>query len=446
VLEILQEVSARGTLPTPSDLPALLRRTFEKLGTTYIKLGQFIASRPTLFPEEYVLEFQKCLDQASPVPYETIRDIIRAELGRPLEDVFESIDPVPLASASVAQVHAAVLKGSGLNVVVKVVKPGVDDVLQVDLNFLYVSARLLELLAPELARTSLGSIVADLRSSMLEEVDLTKEAQHIREFDAYLETSGLRSQATCPVVYPELSSQRVLAMERLYGVPLTDLTAIESITDVDPELVLIAALNTWFGSVVGAATFHADVHAGNLLVLRDGRVGFIDFGIVGKLSPGTWGAVQALLGSTVTGDYTTMARALSTLGATKTQVDLDAFAADLRDLFTQVEQLDTELIVTASGGGQGRSPSSSSSSSSSGGGGVAVGATLSVDDAQLNRLILDITRVGEVHGLKFPREFGLLLKQLLYFDRYVRILAPEMQVLSDQRIQLIRDDDDSFSL
>ncbi|CAG9464166.1 unnamed protein product [Pedinophyceae sp. YPF-701] len=421
--ELGAELAGTGTLPTQAELPALLRRLFEKLGTTYIKLGQFIASSPTIFPEEYVLEFQKCLDQTEPVPYETIRAIVREELGRPLEEVFEYIDPRPLASASVAQVHAAVLKGSGQDVVLKVLKPGVEDVLQVDLNFLYVAARALEIVAPELSRTSVGSIVQDIRTSMLDEVDFRKEAQHIGDFASFLNASGMRQVATCPEVYRQFSTRRLLVLERLYGVALTDLNAIRSITTADPETVLISALNTWFGSVIGCSTFHADVHAGNLLVLKDGRVGFIDFGIVGRISPGTWNAVQALLTSTASGDYTTMAKALVTLGATDANVNIPAFARDLEELFTQIEDMDSQIVVTASEGP---------------GGDVSMGASVAVDDAQMNRLILDVVRVGEVHGLRFPREFGLLLKQLLYFDRYIRILAPEMQVLSDSRVKLSR--------
>ncbi len=186
-------------------------------------------------------------------------------------------------------------------------------------------------------------------------------------------------------------------MERLNGVALTDLDAIRSTTSANPEATLINALNTWFGSLLGCETFHADVHAGNLLVLPDGRVGFIDFGIVGRISPAVWGAMESLLVATSTGDYDLMARALLTMGATSEQVDLDAFSADLQRLFDGLRELDSELVVSA------------------GRGGVTAGVVL--DDAQVNRLLLDLVRVADVHGIRFPREFGLLLKQLLYFDR-----------------------------
>ena len=128
--------------------PRLLRQTFESLGATYIKLGQFIASSPTFFPKEYVEEFQYCLDRTPSLPFSVIRKIIRDELGRPIEDVYSDIDPVALASASIAQVHAAKLV-TGEDVVIKVQKPGVENILLTDLNFLYLSAKILETLAPK---------------------------------------------------------------------------------------------------------------------------------------------------------------------------------------------------------------------------------------------------------------------------------------------------------
>ena len=402
----------------PDPPQVVLRQLFERLGATYIKLGQFIASSPTIFPPEYVLEFQKCLDQTPSAPFDYIRRTVEAELGMTLEDVFESVDPVPLASASVAQVHAAILRGSRREVVIKVLKPGVEDTLVTDLNFLYLSSRALEVAAPQVSAASLSAVASDIRTSMLQEVDFRKEALHIDQFAAYLDSTGLRALATCPQLYKQYCTRRVLVMERLRGAPLTDLDAIRAVArGGDPETTLINALNVWFGSVVGAETFHADVHAGNLLVLPDGRVGFIDFGIVGSISQPTWRAIEALLRATATEDYDTMARALVTIGATSEDVDMDAFAADLRDLATSLQAIDTQVIVEASAGGR-------------------VAASVAADDVAVNRLLLDLVRVGEENGVRFPREFALLLKQVLYFDRYTKLLAPTLRVFDDERINL----------
>ncbi|KAJ0045995.1 hypothetical protein Pint_06688 [Pistacia integerrima] len=379
--DVSKSTSSSTGLPTQLRLgllsPLYLRRLFERMGATYIKLGQFIASAPTLFPPEYVQEFQNCFDRAPAVPFEEIQRTLREELGRPIDSVYEYIDPMPLASASVAQVHAARLQGSQEDVVIKVLKPGIEDILVADLNFVYVVARILEFLNPEFSRASLVAIVKDIRESMLEEVDFYKEAANIESFRRYLEAMGLTRQATAPYVYHHCSTQRVLTMERLYGVPLTDLDSIGSLVS-NPESSLITALNVWFGSLLACETFHADVHAGNLWLLRDGRIGFLDFGIVGRISPKTWAAM---------------------------------------------DELDTEIVVATARGTNTNA--------------TAVSANLIVDERQMNALFLDVIRVSESYGLKFPREFALLMKQLLYFDRYTRLLAPNLNMLQDQRISIV---------
>ncbi|XP_073130188.1 uncharacterized aarF domain-containing protein kinase At5g05200, chloroplastic isoform X1 [Henckelia pumila] len=402
--------------------PIYLRKLFERLGATYIKLGQFIASAPTVFPPEYVQEFQYCFDRAPPVPFQEIQVILREELGKPIDAVFEYVDPTPIASASIAQVHGARIRNTGEDVVIKVLKPGIEDVLVADLNFVYIVARILEFLSPDLSRASLVAIVKDIRESMLDEVDFKKEAANIESFRKYLEAMGLTRQATAPKVYQQYTSRRVLTMERLYGVPLTDLNSISSLVS-DPEISLITALNVWFGSLLACETFHADVHAGNLWVLRDGRIGFLDFGIVGRISTKTWAAMEVFLSSIATEEYDAMASSLIEMGATNKDVDSKAFARDLEMIFSSIQDLDTEIVVATA-----RQPNRNS---------TAVSANLLVDDRQMNALFLDVVRVSESYGLRFPREFALLMKQLLYFDRYTRLLAPNMNMLRDQRITIV---------
>ncbi|XP_057442381.1 uncharacterized aarF domain-containing protein kinase At5g05200, chloroplastic [Lotus japonicus] len=420
--DVSKSPNSSAGLPTEMQLgllsPFYLRRLFERLGATYIKLGQFVASAPTLFPAEYVQEFQNCFDRAPAVPFEEIQSILRKELGRPIESVYEYVDPKPLASASIAQVHGARLKGSQEDVVIKVLKPGIEDILVADLNFVYVVARIFEFLNPEISRTSLVGIVKDIRESMLDEVDFYKEAANIEAFRRYLEAMGLTGQATAPKVYQNCSTRQVLTMQRLYGVPLTDLDSISSLVS-NPETSLITALNVWFGSLLACESFHADVHAGNLWLLRDGRIGFLDFGIVGRISPKTWAAMEIFLGSIAIEDYDSMASALIQMGATDRDVNAKAFARDLAKVFSSIKELDTEIVVATTSG-----PA------------TAVAANIVVDERQMNALFLDVVRVSESYGLKFPREFALLLKQLLYFDRYTRLLAPNLNMLRDQRISI----------
>ena len=387
--------------------PQMLRLTFEKLGATYVKLGQFIASSPSLFPEAYVNEFQHCLDKTTPLPFSVMKGVLESELQRPLSEIFEEIDEVPLASASIAQVHAAKLIG-GEPVVIKIQKPGVGNILLTDLNFLYFAARSVEIAFPKLKFASLSGIVAEIQACMMEEIDFYKEARNIAEFNDFLARTG-NTAAVAPKVHEHASTLRVLTMERFYGVPLTDLETIRKYSR-DPSGTLITAMNTWFASLMLCESFHADLHAGNLMVLTDGRLGFIDFGIVGRINPDTWEATNAFVESLTDGDFHKMADAMTKIGMTKRAVNIDALTRDLETLYSAFTTVDPEHVLNGA-----------------------------VNDGEINRIMLDIVAVGERHGIRFPRAFALLLKQILYFDRYVKILAPDMNMFADDRVEFVSD-------
>jgi aarF domain-containing kinase len=404
--------------------PVILRTLFERMGSTYIKLGQFIASSPTLFPKEYVVEFQKCLDKTEPIPWSSIEAVLNAELGGPagVSRVFASIDRTPLASASIAQVHCAKLR-TGEDVVIKVQKPGIDASLKADLSFLYVAARVLEFLVPDWERTSLSLVAGDLRSSMLEELDFVKEATNTIEFRRFLQENDLMKQATAPRVYLEHTTKKVLVLERLQGVSLLDQDSIDAMVAATGNAglgtdVILNALNIWSLSVTAMPWFHADVHAGNLLLLEDGRVGFIDFGIVGRISDKVFQSVSELSTALALSDSRGMARALCNMGATDDEVNVDRFAADIDRLMAKMNQVQPQVTVTRSAVD-----------------GRVTGGGIGIDETEITDLLLEFVEVTENNGLKLPREFGLLVKQSLYFDRYLKILAPDVDVMNDDRVQ-----------
>lgn len=426
-INVVQRVGQTATIAGKTGLrlaqgekmsPMMLKDSFEQLGTTYIKIGQFIASTPSLFPREYVEAFQGCLDQTTPMPYTYIEGVLRDELeknGQTLEDIFQSIDVKPLASASIAQVHAAILK-NGDNVVLKVQKPNVDTIIQTDLGMMYGLTRLMDTLAPSLKFASISPIIDEIRLRMSAETDFLQEAKNIDDFQDFLKKSG-NQKVVAPSVYHELSTQKVLVMERFFGVSMIDDDAMRQYCQY-PAQVMADTLNTWFASLMMCNTFHADLHAGNLMLLTDGRIGFIDFGIVGKLEPKAWQASIGMMDSFAKEDYQGMAHYMVEMDMTHAReaVNVDMLAKDLQSMMSKILAEDSLFI----------------------------GKTIDKlnpnqmkDHAdEINQMLLEMVEVGKRHGIHFPRDFALLTKQLLYFDRFMKVLAPEMDMFHDARIQM----------
>lgn len=378
-----------------------VREAFEELGATYIKLGQLIASSPSIFPRDYVEEFQGCLDQTTPIPFNQVMRVMEEDLEQDLDSLFEHIDPQPLASASIAQVHAARLR-SGEDVVVKVQKPGVENLLSTDMNFLFVLSRLVELVSPGLSKESISGMVSELFQSMSDECDFIKEAANLDNFNRFLGESG-NTQVVAPKPYHHASGKRVLTMERFYGLPLTNYDKLHQYTD-DPAGVLITGLNTWFASLMACDFFHADLHSGNIMLLEDGRLGFIDFGLVGHIKPEAWQAMFALFDGLSHENYPQIASAMVTVGMTGSDVDQVALTRDIEMLFNRGAEIDPLQGLEVDIGGE------------------------------INQLLVELADLGRAYGIRFPRAFTLLIKQFMYFDRYVQVLVPDMDLFNDARI------------
>jgi aarF domain-containing kinase len=254
---------------------------------------------------------------------------------------------------------------------------------------------------------------------MLEELDFEKEARNTIEFRRFLQDNQLLKQATAPRVFTELTTRKVMVMEKLNGVSLLDQDTISQVVQ-DPEMgtnTILTALNIWSMSVTSMPWFHADVHAGNLLLLEDGRVGFIDFGIVGRISENVFRSVTELSAALVANDSKGMAQALCNMGATDEQVDIAKFSQDIDRVLKRLNGVETQVSVSAMADGS-------------------VTGRIDVDDTEITNLLLEIVEVTENNGLKLPREFGLLVKQSLYFDRYLKILAPNVDVMNDSRVMI----------
>lgn len=261
-----------------------LRRTFEELGATFMKFGQLIGSSPGVFGDKVAAEFRSCLDTGSPVPFDDVRRVVEADLGMPLDEAFWSFSESPIGCASISVVHKATTR-DGRRVAVKVLRPGIEHQVAGDLDLFQPLIEIVARQTGEYAAQQLLSMFQGFRVQIGEELDLRNEARAMQHYRPLLAEVEL-NRVTVPEVFEHLSGPRVLTMEFFEGVAVDDLTTVAGY-GYDPAPIVQEVIKGFLLTAIRWGTFHGDVHAGNLLLLPDGRVGVIDWGIVGRLDPET---------------------------------------------------------------------------------------------------------------------------------------------------------------
>ncbi len=272
----------KGELRTPAEpleSPAQhLRTAMEELGPTFVKLGQILSTRSDLLPEPFIEELRKLQDNVPAEPWEVMRPAIERELGRPLEEVFAYIDPQPIGAASLSQVYAAELH-DGTPVAVKVQRPNIREVVELDLDILYDLAGLAQ-------RTQLGelydpeTVAEDFAFTLLNELDYRREMRNAEQFRRNFADVH---EVHIPQFYPDYCTERLLVMERLEGIKVDEVDALRAAGHDTCEIALRAS-RLIIQEVLEDGFFHADPHPGNYLILPDGRIGALDFGMVGVLN------------------------------------------------------------------------------------------------------------------------------------------------------------------
>ncbi len=263
----------------PLESPAQhLREALEELGPTYVKLGQILSTRSDLLPEPFIEELRKLHDHVAPEPWETMAPLIEQELGRPLNELFTEVDPNPIGSASLSQVYSGTLL-DGTPVAIKIQRPNIQEIVESDLEILQDLAGLAQ-------RTSWGElydveeIAEDIAFTLLNELDYRREARNAEQFRRNF--AG-EEEIHIPIIYHELSTQRLLVMERLDGIKVDEVEALKEAGHDTPRIARLAS-RLIIKEVLEDGFFHADPHPGNYLILKDGRIGVLDFGMVGTLS------------------------------------------------------------------------------------------------------------------------------------------------------------------
>ncbi|MDG6777332.1 ubiquinone biosynthesis regulatory protein kinase UbiB [Thiomicrorhabdus sp. zzn3] len=257
-----------------------IRLALEELGPIFIKLGQALSTRKDLLPQDISVELTKLQDDCPPFDEAHSKQIIEQALKQPVEEAFASFDPVPMASASIAQVHAATLH-SGTDVVVKVVRPDIKPVIEQDVAIMFSLAKLLEAAVKESRRLHPVEVVAEFEKTILDELDMMREAANAAQLRRNFEDSEL---LYVPEIFWSHTNDNVMTMERIYGIRISE---TEKLVEVGVDLKDLSAKGVviFFTQVFKHNFFHADMHPGNIFVLPDGRYAAIDFGIMGTLTP-----------------------------------------------------------------------------------------------------------------------------------------------------------------
>ncbi len=258
---------------------ARLRGALEDLGPIFVKFGQTLSTRRDLLPDDIAEELVKLQDRVPPFPGSEARVRIERALGRPVAELFAEFDETPLASASVAQVHTARLHG-GEAVVIKVLRPGVEQRIRTDLGLLYELARLADRFWPGAKRLRPVEVVAEFEKTILDELDLVREAANAAEIRRRFADS---ETLYIPKVYFEHTRQDVMVMERIYGIPIGDVEQLRR-EGVDLKLLAERGVEIFFTQVLRDSLFHADMHPGNIFATREARYIAVDFGIIGSIS------------------------------------------------------------------------------------------------------------------------------------------------------------------
>nr|AWJ66129.1 ubiquinone biosynthesis monooxygenase UbiB [uncultured bacterium] len=316
-----------------------MRMVCEELGTTFIKFAQIASNRPDLLPEELIEEMVKFQDDALPVPVPTIKEILKEEYERPLEELFEEIDYTPLASASMAQVHRARLIG-GKEVVLKIQRPEIVDTIETDIIILKQLVRVIENYFPHYASFQPMELVKMFEKSIHKELNFKLEMANLQQFQSNF--AGHEDIYT-PRGFPEFSTQRILCMEYIDGVKITDLEALAKIGLSGPDLAL-KGINLYFIQVFDHGFFHADPHPGNIFVLKNKDICFIDYGMMGQVVDSDKELLADLLLAVYDRDVDDLKRALLHFSWKEQQIDEKMLEYDIIEFFSNYSDITLESI------------------------------------------------------------------------------------------------------
>jgi ubiquinone biosynthesis protein len=386
---------AQGGAMSRAGISRRLRQAAEPLGPAYIKLGQVLSSGKGLFPDELVDEFKQLRDQVKPEPFAVVRQTVEEDLGRSLDSVFSSFDRDCLASASIAQVHAATLR-TGENVVVKVQRPRVAKAVRQDIRAMAWIAPHLVGRIPVSALANPPALVELFAETIIEELDFRLEAENMLDIARILGESGQRI-IVVPRPHPQLVTKRVLVMERLAGFTYQDVEAMKA-AGIDTTAMLQALIISFLEGAMIHGVFHGDLHGGNLFVMPEGRIALFDYGITARMDESRRLAFLRLMMLGAANDIRGQLAAYRDLGALAPDADIEAIIRTLK--------LDQPVVDPTK-----------------------------LTSEQLAHEIQHVTKALIGYGAKLPKPLMVFVKNMLFIDDAIAHLAPEIN-LFEQVVQI----------
>ncbi len=373
-------------------IPERLRIAFSELGPSFIKLAQLLSSRPDLITRAYADEFKKLQDEVPAFPSDSAKKIIEAELKASIGNIFVNFEDAPVAAASIAQVHRATLK-TGEKVVIKVQRPDIKDIIETDIAILDIAARLLVKYIPESKPFNLPGIVDEFSRSVRKELNFLEEARNAARFKKNFTDDP---DVYIPAIYPDFVTERVIVMEEIEGVRIDDVQGIESL-GIEKDKLAMAGVNAYLKMMLENGFFHADPHPGNIFVMPDGKIGLIDFGIVGWLSPELRENIANTFIALVDKDFDRLIDQYIELGIVAEEVDIETFKKEFKaDLISLYEPLYDMTLA----------------------------------EINFAQYLDALMYLAMKHGLKMPSDLLLVNKTMLILDSIGRQLNPSFDLLS----------------
>jgi len=367
-----------------------IRHILEELGPTFIKFGQLMSLRPDLIPNALILELRKLQDEVAPVSYEAIREVLEKSLHQPLTEVFLEFDEKPLAAASLAQVHRAVLRENGLPVAVKAQRPRIRQVIETDLSIMELIAHQLNERMEAARIYDLPNLVREIRKGLLRELDFSREARHMKIFQKNL--AG-QEGVYIPRLYDGYSTSQVLTMELVQGTKLRDLPPG---APVDRELLARRGLQLTVKQILGDGFFHADPHPGNFMILDGNIICLLDCGLVGRLTRSSRYELIDLINAVVEKDSETIIRLILSIAQPQVTVNRTRLEREVLDI------LDTYH-------------------------------SLPIREVNIGHLLLDLSSMLRENRLQVPVDLAIMIKALVTAEGTARELYPELDVVEEAR-------------